>query len=122
MQNQPTAGKSLTTEQRNQLEADYTYQRLYELSLEPVRGNFDAAHLKEVNRRIFQDLPGMGFDVTPGEFRKPVPDGLDWMKQRGLSISVYPPRCNARRNHRHLPRQINHVGLNRLRGRWRIGD
>lgn len=57
MQNQPTAGKALTAEQRDQLEADYTYQRLYELSLEPVRGNFDAAHLKEVNRRIFKTCP-----------------------------------------------------------------
>lgn len=86
MQNQPAAGKALTAEQRDQLEADYTYQRLYELSLEPVRGNFDAAHLKEINRRIFQDLPGAGFDdVTPGEFRQPVPEGKDWMKNRGLS-------------------------------------
>lgn len=86
MQNQPTAGKALTAEQRDQLEADYTYQRLYELALEPVRGNFDAAHLKEINRRIFQDLPGAGFDdVTPGEFRQPVPEGKDWMKSRGLS-------------------------------------
>ena len=86
MQSRPAIGKPLTAEQRGQLEADYTYQRLYELDLEPVRGNFDAAHLKEVNRRIFQDLPGAGFaDVTPGEFRKPVPDAVDWMKQRGLS-------------------------------------
>jgi cell filamentation protein len=86
MQNKPTAGKALTAEQRDQLEADYTYQRIYELALEPVRGKFDAAHLKEINRRIFQDLPGAGFDdVTPGEFRKPVSGGVDWMKQRGLS-------------------------------------
>jgi cell filamentation protein len=86
MQNKPTATNVLTTEQRQQLEADYTFKRVVELELDPVRGNFDAAHLKEVNRRIFQDLPGAGFDdVTPGEFRKPVPDGLDWIKQRGLS-------------------------------------
>jgi len=86
MQNKPATGKSLTPEQRVQLEADYTYKRLYELALNPVRGNYDAAHLKEVNRRIFQDLPGAGFDdVTPGQFRPPVPDGKDWMKQRGLS-------------------------------------
>jgi len=86
MQNKPSTGKSLTPEQRAQLEADYTYKRLYELALDSVRGNFDATHLKEVNRRIFQDLPGAGFDdVTPGQFRPPVPDGKDWMKQRGLS-------------------------------------
>lgn len=86
MQNKPTAANALTAEQRQQLEADYTFKRVVELELEPVRGNFDAAHLKGVNRRIFQDLPGAGFDhVTPGEFRKPVADGLDWMKQRVLS-------------------------------------
>jgi cell filamentation protein len=86
MQNKPTATDALTAEQRQQLEANYTFKRIVELELDPVRGNFDAAHLKEVNRRIFQDLPGAGFvDVTPGEFRKPVPDGLDWIRQRGLS-------------------------------------
>jgi len=86
MQTTPATGKLLTPEQRAQLEADYTYKRLYELTLDPVRGNFDAAHLKEINRRIFQDLPGAGFDdVTPGQFRPPVPGGKDWMKQRGLT-------------------------------------
>ncbi|MEX3557157.1 MAG: Fic family protein [Burkholderia sp.] len=50
-----------------------------------MRGNFDAAHLKEINRRIFQDLPGHGFaDVTPGEFRQPVAAGNDWIKSRSL--------------------------------------
>jgi hypothetical protein len=83
MQHQPPAGKALTAEQRQQLEAYYAYKRLYELALDPVRGNFDAAHLKEVNRRIFQDLPGAGFiDVTPGEFRKTLQAGWDWQKQR----------------------------------------
>ena len=82
----PTAVNALTAEQRQELEADYTFKRIVELELDPVLGNFDAAHLKEVNRRIFQDLPGAGFDdVTPGEFRKAVDNGLDWMKQRGLS-------------------------------------
>ena len=80
------SNKSLTDEQREQLEADFTFKRIYELELYPVQGEFDASHLREVNRRIFQDLPGAGFDhVTPGEYRKPVPDGRDWMKQRGLS-------------------------------------
>ncbi len=46
--------------------------------------------LKEVNRRIFQDLPGAGFDeVTPGEFRKPVPRWL------GLDEAAWP--INRRR-------------------------
>jgi len=80
------ADKILTDEQRQQLEADFTFKRGVELEFDPVRGKFDAAHLREVNRRIFQDFPGAGFnDVTPGEYRKPVAEGLDWMKQRGLS-------------------------------------
>jgi len=71
---------------RQELEGRYTHWRIAELEAHPVAGNFDATHLKEVNRRIFQDLPGAGFDdVTPGEFRPAVPDGKDWMKQRGLA-------------------------------------
>jgi len=86
MPRKPIPTDALTAEQRQRLEADLTFRRVVDLELNPVRGNFDAAHLKEVNRRIFQDLPGAGFDdVTPGQFRPPVPDGKDWMKQRGLS-------------------------------------
>lgn len=86
MTNKSPALDPLAAQQRQRLEAYYTTKRLLELELHPVRGNFDAAHLKEVNRRIFQDLPGAGFDdVKPGEFREPVADGFDWIKQRGLS-------------------------------------
>jgi len=83
----PSTNDEQTPEaRREELEGRYTRWRIAELEASPVVGNFDAAHLKEVNRRIFQDLPGAGFDdVTPGEFRKSVPDGLDWMKQRSLS-------------------------------------
>lgn len=71
---------------REELEGRFTRWRITELETSPVVGTFNAAHLKEVNRRIFQDLLSAGFaNVTPGEFRKPGPDGLDWMKQRGLS-------------------------------------
>jgi cell filamentation protein len=43
-----------------------------ELHLDPVRGRFDAARLKEINRRIFQDLSGYGYDqARPGEYRAP---------------------------------------------------
>ena len=79
----------LKAEQRQQLEADYTFKRIVELELNQVRGSFDAAHLKEVNRRIFRDLPTAGFDdVRPGEFRGPVVGGSDWMKQRALSTVI----------------------------------
>ncbi|MDR2034390.1 MAG: Fic family protein [Helicobacteraceae bacterium] len=53
--------------------------------IEPVCGNFDIPHLQEINRRIFQDLPALGFsDVTPGRFRSPTPEKLDWVKSRKL--------------------------------------
>ncbi|MFT0701330.1 Fic family protein [Citrobacter meridianamericanus] len=89
--NQPKSGKPLSAEQRQALEATHTWQRVVELRLDPVRGNFDAAHLKEVNRRIFQDLPGLGFDdVTPGEYRPAVAAGNDWIKSRSLETVAAP--------------------------------
>jgi cell filamentation protein len=76
----------LTAIDRHELEARYTARRIVELELDPVRGRFDAAHLKEVNRRIFQDLPALGFThLTPGLFRSPVPEGSDWIKHRALT-------------------------------------
>lgn len=73
---------------RDEFEAKKTALRAVELSLDPVQGRFDAAHLKEINRRLFQDLPGAGFtDVTPGVFRPSVPDGKDWIKNRALATT-----------------------------------
>lgn len=71
---------------REQIEASLTFARTVELLADPVQGLFDAEHLKEINRRIFQDLPAAGFeDVTPGVFRPPVLGGKDWLKARGAS-------------------------------------
>lgn len=77
----------MTPEERDGIEGRYTRLRWLELQRRPVDGLFDAVHLKEINRRIFQDLPGIpGFEsVTPGEYRPPVADGLDWQKNRSLS-------------------------------------
>lgn len=76
----------MLTGEREALEGFYTHRRIVELEFDPVRGSFDFAHLQEINRRIFQDLPGAGFsDVHPGEFRSPTPKGRDWMKHRMLS-------------------------------------
>ena len=61
-------------------EGAITYARLEELRVNPVRGNFDAAHLKEVHRRIFQDLPHHG----PGEFR---PETAGYVKARRLEAT-----------------------------------
>jgi len=75
----------MVSPERERLEADLTFKRIGELFFEPVRGTFDAAHLKEIDRRIFQDLPRTRFDdVTPGEFR-PAVEGQDWFKARGES-------------------------------------
>ena len=70
------------------LEARYCVARLAELQLSPVRGRFDEAHVWEINRRIFQDMPAAGFaEVTPGQFRAATPPGLDHLKMRVLSES-----------------------------------
>lgn len=60
------------------------FRRIVELEIKPVTGNFDANHLKEVHRRIFQDLPKMGVNISPGIFRAPVGINLDWVKVRQL--------------------------------------
>jgi len=81
----PDDANRLTAAESRRLESEYTRFRIVELALDPVRGNFDAAHLREINRRIFQDLPGLGFrDVTPGQYRPAVSPGKDWNKQRRL--------------------------------------
>jgi cell filamentation protein len=91
-------------ELRRKIEADFTGLRIAELRINPVRGDFDAAHLKEINRRIFQDLPALGFtEVTPGEFRPSVRTGDDWIKSRTLetntviSFVAYSPMDEAAR-------------------------
>lgn len=50
-------------------EALLTATRQAELVLDPVRGEFDITHRREVHRRIFQDLRHHG----PGEFRPKAP-------------------------------------------------
>ncbi|WDK04535.1 Fic family protein [Xanthomonas campestris] len=73
---------------RDELEGFYTFRRIVELRLDPVQGAFDADHLKEINRRIFQDLPGLGFDdVTPGTYRDATPASVDWVKHRRLETA-----------------------------------
>lgn len=52
-----------------QNEGYLTSVRILELQLNPVQGHFDTTHLKEVHRRIFQDL----VHHAPGEFRPDAP-------------------------------------------------
>lgn len=61
-------------------EGALTFARISELDDEPVQGAFDAAHLKEIHRRIFQDLP----HHAPGEYR---PDAPAHIKARALEGS-----------------------------------
>lgn len=51
-------------------EGAVTYARIAQLANDPVKGSFDAAHLREVHRRIFQDLPRH----RPGEIRPNAPE------------------------------------------------
>lgn len=75
----------MTRDRWQAFEADACLHRIAELRENPVQGNFDAEHLKEINRRIFQDLPGAGLThVTPGEFRKEVSETGDWRKRRAM--------------------------------------
>jgi len=74
---------ALTPKECYQFESDRTFRRAAELRDSPVKDNFAAAHLKEINRRLFQDLTGAGFkDVTPGVYR---PETDKWYKIRRLT-------------------------------------
>lgn len=80
----PAAGPG----KRERDEARLTGARIIQLAYDPVVGRFDAAHLREINRRIFQDMPGAGYpDVVPGQYRPAIASG-DWMKARKLE--TYP--------------------------------
>lgn len=73
------------------LEADLASTRIAEFKSAPVQGKFDADHLREIHRRIFQDFPEKGFDeVTPGQFRQPVTGTATWMKKRALESGAPP--------------------------------
>lgn len=61
-------------------ESALTRARILELYARPVQGQFDVAHLREIHRRIFQDLPHHG----PGQFR---PDAPGHFKHRELEAS-----------------------------------
>ncbi len=65
---------------RESREGLYTANRVRELRLFPVKGQFDATHLKEVHRRIFQDLP----HHAPGAYR---PKAGGYSKTRTLETS-----------------------------------
>ncbi|MDD3371683.1 MAG: Fic family protein [Alphaproteobacteria bacterium] len=63
-----------------QPEFDLVANRIEELWETPVRGNFDAEHLKAIHAYIFQDLPHHQPGVTRG-------DTQNWVKHRALEES-----------------------------------
>jgi cell filamentation protein len=65
-----------------QNEAALSFARIVELERKPVEGKFDAAHLREVHRRIFQDLT----HHAAGEYR---PDAPAHIKNRQPEQSGY---------------------------------
>jgi len=84
-----------------QFEGALTFARIGELDDNPVNGNFDAAHLKEVHRRIFQDLP----HHAPGEYR---PDAPSHIKARALE------RLNHRYHVHYAPRSKVESGVEKV--------
>ncbi len=70
---------------REQREADLVDNRIGELFVEPIRGNFDADHLKAIHAYIFQDLPAH----QPGVVRDDTAE--TWIKHRALEgrVAVY---------------------------------
>ncbi len=79
-------------------EGDVTAIRIAELIASPVRGQFDRAHLCEIHRRVFQDLPRH----TPGQFR---PDAVAHIKLRQLESLPHRYRVF------YAPRSIVEAGL-----------
>ena len=71
----------------DQREAFLTATRQAELVLNPVQGEFDVAHLREVHRRIFQDLPHHG----PGEFRGDAPGHFKHRRLESTTATVLVP-------------------------------
>ena len=61
-------------------EGEVCNTRIVEFELDPVRGTFDAAHLREIHRRVFQDL----LHHNPGEYR---PDTRAHVKERRLEVN-----------------------------------
>lgn len=78
----------MTSDERDQLEGDFVYERIIQLECAPIRGSFDVTHLKQINKHLFQDFPSAGLtNVNPGEFRAAAPADQDWIKNRALSTA-----------------------------------
>ncbi|MCL4319021.1 MAG: hypothetical protein M1596_03905 [Firmicutes bacterium] len=74
--------------------------RITELEQDPVRGAFDVAHLCEVHRRIFQDLP----QYYPGQFRPHASTHVKARVLESLGVRYYVP---------YAPRDLADAGITR---------
>ena len=79
-----TLEEFITAPCKTEINATVLSRRIVELEFCPVQGKFDADHLKEIHRRIFQNLPVKCEDFSPGEFRHPSGRNFDWVKTRQL--------------------------------------
>lgn len=62
-----------------------SFLRIFELQEQPIVGQFDVDHLREVHRYIFQDSPQHG----PGNFRQAMPIETPYYKSRMLEATGY---------------------------------
>ena len=67
-----------------------SFLRAYQLELNPIRGRFDADHLRRIHGHIFQDFP----EFSPGVFRESKPEFPHYMKNRKLEAGVTPHRVH----------------------------
>lgn len=65
-----------------QVEADITFKKLTELYLQPIEGNFDAKHYRDIHRYLFEDIYPFA-----GEFRN-VDMHRDFLKCHGYQDYV----------------------------------
>ena len=66
-----------------------SFLRIDELGSNPVNGNFDINHLKEIHRRIFQDAPKYNPFFKVGVFRPELDQDGEWSKIRKLENEEY---------------------------------
>ena len=76
-----------------------SFSRINELEINPIRGNFDARHLREIHAYIFQDAQKFNPQYRPGELRE-ISTGY-WSRVRELStkekyLVVYADRSESR--------------------------
>lgn len=84
-------------------EKELTLIRLQELQKEPIRGNFDFKHLKEIHKYIFQDL----YDWAGNERTVEIAKGNSFCPTRYISdyansvFNKYYSQCHAAKNNLH---------------------